>query len=60
MCAMHVRKKARDAYFPTRFDDVFFAARGDVAFKDTGDADLWRDGGKSHFLLQCVSIDATR
>ena len=43
MCAMHARKTARDAYFPTRFDDVFFTPRGDVAFKDTGDARRFAD-----------------
>jgi glycosidase len=43
MCAMHARKTARDAYFPTRFDDVFFTARGDIAFKDTGDARRFAD-----------------
>lgn len=35
---MHVRKAARDRYFPTHFDDVFFTPRGDVTFRDTGDA----------------------
>ncbi|MEA2752586.1 MAG: hypothetical protein QOI41_6729, partial [Myxococcales bacterium] len=40
---MHARKTARDAYFPTRFDDVFFTPRGDVAFKDTGDARRFAD-----------------
>jgi len=40
---MHARKTARDAYFPTRFDDVFFTARGDVAFRDTGDARRFAD-----------------
>jgi glycosidase len=43
MCAMHARKTARDAYFPTRFDDVFFTPRGDIAFKDTGDARRFAD-----------------
>ena len=43
MCAMHARKTARDLYFPTRFDDVFFTPRGDVAFKDTGDARRFAD-----------------
>ncbi|MDB4937538.1 MAG: Alpha-amylase family protein, partial [Labilithrix sp.] len=43
MCAMHARKSARDAYFPTRFDDVFFTPRGDIAFKDTGDARRFAD-----------------
>lgn len=43
MCAMHARKTARDAYFPTRFDDVFFTPRGDVAFRDTGDARRFAD-----------------
>ena len=40
---MHARKTARDLYFPTRFDDVFFAPRGDVAFKDSGDARRFAD-----------------
>src|SRR4051812_42843227 len=40
---MHARKTARDLYFPTRFDDVFFTPRGDVAFKDTGDARRFAD-----------------
>ncbi|MBX3189120.1 MAG: hypothetical protein KF819_19010 [Labilithrix sp.] len=40
---MHARKTARDAYFPDRFDDVFFAARGDVRFKDGGDARRFAD-----------------
>src|ERR1700712_368548 len=43
MCAMHARKTARDTYFPSRFDDVFFSPRGDVAFKDTGDARRFAD-----------------
>lgn len=43
MCAMHARKTARDAYFPTRFDDVFFRPRGDIAFKDSGDARRFAD-----------------
>src|SRR6476646_10363257 len=43
MCAMHARKTARDAYFPTRFDDVVFTQRGDVAFRDTGDARRFAD-----------------
>ena len=43
MCAMHARKTARDAYFPTRVDDVFFTPRGDIAFKDTGDARRFAD-----------------
>jgi len=42
-CGMHARKTARDLYFPTRFDDVFFTARGDVAFKDTGEARRFAD-----------------
>jgi glycosidase len=29
---MHVRRTARDRYFPSRADDAFFAARGDVVF----------------------------
>src|SRR4051794_14661517 len=40
---MHARKTARDAYFPTRFDDVFFTARGDVSFRDSGDARRFAD-----------------
>lgn len=40
---MHARKTARDAYFPTRFDDVFFTPRGDVTFKDTGEARRFAD-----------------
>src|SRR3954451_478604 len=43
MCGMHARKTARDLYFPTPFDDVFFTPRGDVAFKDTGDARRFAD-----------------
>ena len=43
MCAMHARKTARDAYFPTRVDDVFFTPRGDIAFKDTGNARRFAD-----------------
>ena len=43
MCAMHARKTARDAYFPTRFDDVFFTPRGDIAFRDSGDARRFAD-----------------
>jgi glycosidase len=40
---MHARKTARDLYFPTRFDDVFFSPRGDVAFRDTGEAHRFAD-----------------
>lgn len=40
---MHARRTARDAYFPSRFDDVFFTSRGDVTFKDTGDARRFAD-----------------
>ncbi|HSO33142.1 MAG TPA: alpha-amylase family glycosyl hydrolase, partial [Labilithrix sp.] len=40
---MHARKTARDLYFPTRFDDAFFTPRGDVAFKDTGEARRFAD-----------------
>ena len=40
---MHARKSARDLYFPTRFDDAFFTPRGDVAFKDTGEARRFAD-----------------
>src|SRR3954469_8379536 len=43
MCGMHARKTARDLYFPTRFDDVFFSPRGDVAFTDTGEARRFSD-----------------
>src|SRR4051812_9554553 len=43
MCGMHARKTARDLYFPTPFDDVFFTPRGDVAFKDTGEARRFAD-----------------
>src|SRR6187401_2049132 len=43
MCAMHARKTARDLYFPTRFADVFFTSRGDIAFKDTGEARRFAD-----------------
>jgi len=35
---MHVRKSARDLYFPRRVDDVFFGPRGDVAFASAADA----------------------
>ncbi len=35
---MHARKTARDAYFPTRSDDAYFSARGELAFADTGEA----------------------
>ncbi|MDB4943557.1 MAG: Alpha-amylase family protein, partial [Labilithrix sp.] len=40
---MHARKSARDQYFPSPFDDVFFAPRGDIAFKGTGDARRFAD-----------------
>ena len=40
---MHARKTARDLYFPTRFDDVFFTPRGDIAFKDTSEARRFAD-----------------
>ncbi|AKU96379.1 Alpha-amylase family protein [Labilithrix luteola] len=40
---MHARKTARDAYFPTRFDDAFFTARGDVTFRDTAAARVFAD-----------------
>ena len=40
---MHARKSARDQYFPSPFDDAFFTARGDVAFKDSGDARRFAD-----------------
>lgn len=40
---MHARRTARDAYFPSRFDDAFFTSRGDVTFKDTGDARRFAD-----------------
>lgn len=40
---MHARRSARDAYFPSRFDDVFFTARGDVTFSDTGAARRFAD-----------------
>jgi len=40
---MHARKTARDAYFPSRYDDAFFTPRGDIAFKDTGDARRFAD-----------------
>src|SRR4051812_44144887 len=43
MCGMHARKTARDLYFPTRFDDVFFTPRGDIAFADTGEAHRFAD-----------------
>jgi glycosidase len=35
---MHARKAARDAYFPSRLDDAFFGARGDVVFESTAAA----------------------
>lgn len=35
---MHVRKTARDTYFPSRSDDAFFTARGDVTFASTAAA----------------------
>lgn len=35
---MLARKTARDAYFPSRADDVFFTHRGEVSLPDTGSA----------------------
>ncbi len=63
MCGMHVRKTARDLYFPTRFDDVFFTSRGDVTFKDTGDARRFADkinarDGRSETALRPAEVAA--
>lgn len=40
---MHARRTARDAYFPSRFDDDFFTSRGDVTLRGTGDARRFAD-----------------
>ncbi len=40
---MHARKTARDLYFPTRFDDLFFTPRGDISFKDTSEVRRFAD-----------------
>ncbi|MCL2723261.1 MAG: alpha-amylase family glycosyl hydrolase [Polyangiaceae bacterium] len=40
---MHARKIARDAYFPKRDDDSFFAPRGDITFADTAVARVFAD-----------------
>src|SRR5438045_171819 len=40
---MHARKTARDAYFPSRFDDVFFERRGGAPSQDTWDGRRFAD-----------------
>ena len=40
---MHARRTARDAYFATRADDVYFTERGDVSFADSGAARRFAD-----------------
>jgi len=40
---MHARRSARDAYFPSRSDDTFFAPRGDVSLRHGADAHAFTD-----------------
>ncbi len=61
---MHARKTARDAYFPARLDDAFFASRGDVVLRDSGAARRFaervnsRDGRTGSAALRPAEIAA--